>query len=313
MVEQNPLVSIIIPFYNRVEYLERSIKSVICQTYINWELIIVDDCSNEKFELTENCNGKITLLKNEINLGPGLSRQYGIEHSNGQFLCFLDSDDYYQDEFLAKAISEHLNNIEISATYCTSIYSDGKIRDRSDESFIDLVTPLLNGKRPWATCSLVWKRKFITNWTSLRTNQDYLFEFQNALINNKIKHIPEILSVINKNTGQNSVDLVSNKSILSNKNIVLCYAFQNIVNYCNLNLSKIETYQLAINGLKIQIIKSIELFSYKELKRILKTISIQFEIENIFILYLTLFITEKRLRIKIVKFLLNNIIQFQKK
>jgi hypothetical protein len=147
----------------------------------------------------------------------------------------------------------------------------------------------------------------------LRTNQDYLFEFQNALINNKIKHIPEILSVINKNTGQNSTDLVSNKFILSNKNKVLCYAFKNILNYKNLNLSKIESYQLAIKGLKIQIIKSIELLSYKELNRILKTISVEFEISNMYFLYSTLFILEKRLRVKIVKILLNNKIHFHKK
>jgi glycosyltransferase involved in cell wall biosynthesis len=282
----NNKVSVIIPYFNRIDYLERSIGSVINQTYRNWELIIIDDCSKEKFDLIDNHNGKITLLKNEINLGPGLSRQFGVDNSNGEFLCFLDSDDYYHDEFLAKAISEHLNNSDISATYCTSVYSDGKIRERSDESFGDLVTPLICGKRPWATCSLVWKRKCVTRWTSLRTNQDYLFEFQNALLNNKIKHIPEILSVINKNTGQNSDDLVPQKLILANKNKVLCFAFDHLFKYNSLQFPLNKTYLIALNGLKLQLLKSSENFNYYEIKRIKTSINGVYKSNFFWLLYI---------------------------
>ena len=307
----NPLVSVIIPFYNRVDYLERSIQSVLNQTYKNWELIVIDDCSLEEFDLKANVGTKIRLLRNKNNLGPGLSRQLGVESSNGELLCFLDSDDYYESEFLEKSVNIHLQNNEISATYCTSIYVDGIIRERSDNNFSDLVTPLLYGKRPWATCSLVWKRRYITNWTSLRTNQDYLFEFQNALINNKIKHIPEVLSIINKNTGQNSVDLVSTQYILKNKNRVLCFAFLNINNYGNLTLSLFETYHLGLMGLKNQIIKSIELFSYSEYKKIINALSTVFCVKNSYILFFTLLLPGKKLRRLFAKFIIDNIIEFK--
>jgi glycosyltransferase involved in cell wall biosynthesis len=306
----NPLVSIIIPFYNRFVYLERSMQSVINQTYDNWEIILIDDCSVEKFNLNPDYGYKIKLLRNENNLGPGLSRQLGVENAKGKLLCFLDSDDYYESEFLEKSVNVHLQNSEISASYCTSIYVDGIIRERSDISFNDLVTPLLYGKRPWATCSLVWKRNFIAKWTSLRTNQDYLFEFQSALINNKILHIPEILSVVNKNTGQNSDDLVSYKSILINKNIVLCFAFLNIKNYQDLNLSKVDTYQLALMGLKEQILKSIELYSYSECKKIINALSTVFSVKNSYVLFFTVLLPRKKLRRLFAKFTIDNIIKF---
>lgn len=96
-------VSIIMPFYNAENYIEASIKSVLAQTYKNWELIIVDDCSvdnTEEIVKTFLSDKRIRLLKNERNSGAAVSRNYALREAKGRWIAFLDSDDIWKPEKL---------------------------------------------------------------------------------------------------------------------------------------------------------------------------------------------------------------------
>ena len=94
------LVSIIIPFFNRVNQVEKALKSAINQTYTNKEIILVNDGSTESIEKIEEIVNKkpnIFLLKNKYNFGVSYSRNLAIQFSSGEFIAFLDSDDEWMN------------------------------------------------------------------------------------------------------------------------------------------------------------------------------------------------------------------------
>lgn len=97
-----PLVSIIIPTYNRAGLLPRSIESCLRQTYQNIEIIVVDDCSrdNTREVAQKYCNQdkRIVYIRNDKNEGAAHTRNAGIERSRGEFLAFLDDDCEYLPE-----------------------------------------------------------------------------------------------------------------------------------------------------------------------------------------------------------------------
>lgn len=102
----NDLVSIIMPSYNTERYIADSINSVLAQTYENWELIIVDDCSTDDTEqiLGSYTDPRIRFLQNEKNSGAAVSRNYGLREAKGRWIAFLDSDDTWHPEKLEKQV-----------------------------------------------------------------------------------------------------------------------------------------------------------------------------------------------------------------
>jgi len=100
------LVSIIMPSYNTQEYIADSIKSILSQTYANWELLVVDDCSTDDSVKVINSfeDSRIVLLQNEKNSGAALSRNYALREAKGKWIAFLDSDDTWAPDKLEKQI-----------------------------------------------------------------------------------------------------------------------------------------------------------------------------------------------------------------
>lgn len=102
------LVSIIMPSYNTGRYIAQSIQSVLAQTYPNWELLIVDDCSTDDTDqivapfLTDP---RISYRKNPRNLGAALTRNSAIRQAKGKYVAFLDSDDLWEKEKLQKQVA----------------------------------------------------------------------------------------------------------------------------------------------------------------------------------------------------------------
>lgn len=101
------MVSIILPTYNRQNTISRSIKSVINQTYKDWELIIVDDASTDdtKNYVLRFTDPRIKYYKLDKNLGACYARNYGIKRAKGTYIAFQDSDDEWKCDKLAKQIS----------------------------------------------------------------------------------------------------------------------------------------------------------------------------------------------------------------
>lgn len=102
------IVSIITPSYNSSQYICRTIDSIRSQTYQNWELIIIDDCSTDSSrEVIQHYveqDSRIKMICLEENSGAAVARNTGIEHAQGQFIAFLDSDDYWHPEKLEKQL-----------------------------------------------------------------------------------------------------------------------------------------------------------------------------------------------------------------
>lgn len=108
-LEECQKISIIIPSYNRKDFLVEAIEKIFLQSYKNYEIIIIDDASNDGTEETINKkyhnNSNIKFFKNEKNSGAGFSRKAGYKKSTGEYIIFLDDDDYYTDlDFFKKAI-----------------------------------------------------------------------------------------------------------------------------------------------------------------------------------------------------------------
>lgn len=102
------LVSIIMPSYNTGAFIAESIQSVLNQTYTNWELIIVDDCSTDNTDEILNMyleDKRIRYLKNEKNFGAAISRNRALREAKGRYIAFLDSDDLWEPEKLRLQLS----------------------------------------------------------------------------------------------------------------------------------------------------------------------------------------------------------------
>ncbi len=103
----NELVSIITPSYNTAKFIPDTIESVLAQTYTNWEMIIVDDCSTDNTDEVVKpylADGRIRYLKNPKNSGAAISRNYALREAKGKWIAFLDSDDLWESEKLHKQI-----------------------------------------------------------------------------------------------------------------------------------------------------------------------------------------------------------------
>jgi len=127
-----PLVSIIIPTYNRSHIIGKTVESVLKQTYRNIEIIIVDDASADNTEsvIRNIRDNRIKFIKHDKNLGASAARNRGISESNGEFVSFLDSDDTINPEKIQKQVNAILNADEdVAAVYCGLNLIDFKTKE----------------------------------------------------------------------------------------------------------------------------------------------------------------------------------------
>ena len=107
-INKNPKVSILVPQYNTKKVLLETIESVLSQTYRNWEMIIVDDCSTDgSYEYAMTLSEKdqrIKVFQLDCNSGPGAARKYAFEKATGEIIAFLDSDDLWMPVKLERQI-----------------------------------------------------------------------------------------------------------------------------------------------------------------------------------------------------------------
>lgn len=124
------LVSIITPTYNCAKYIEDTLKSIMSQTYENWEVIICDDCSKDNTKevlepILSSCD-KIKYLCNEKSSGAAVSRNRALREAKGKWIAFLDSDDLWAPDKLEKQLNFMVNNgYHFSYTAYSEINSEG--------------------------------------------------------------------------------------------------------------------------------------------------------------------------------------------
>lgn len=140
----NGLVSIIMPSWNTAKWIGESIESVINQTYKDWELLIVDDCSTDNTDeiVKSYKDDRIKYLKNETNMGAALTRNKALTIAQGEWIAFLDSDDLWVPEKLKKMVSFMKDN-----GYSFAYHNYEKIDEDSNPLHIHVSGPKVVTKR----------------------------------------------------------------------------------------------------------------------------------------------------------------------
>ena len=118
-------VSVIIPVYGVEKYIAAAVNSVLQQTYTNFELIIVDNGSPDRsIEICQTFHDpRIKIIRQE-NRGPSGSRNTGIRHATGDYIAFLDGDDIWMPDKLAKHVQHLKNNPHVGISFCYSAFID---------------------------------------------------------------------------------------------------------------------------------------------------------------------------------------------
>ncbi len=238
------LVSIIMPAYNAANNIERAIASVLSQTYQEWELLIVDDCSKDQTAqiVKSISDSRVKFFKNDANLGAGLTRNKAIEEANGKYIAFLDSDDYWHKSKLEKQISymeennfsftfhayQHFNDNEVGKIITSPNKVDYKKLLKSN--YIGCLTAIYN-------CEVLGKRYM----PAIRKRQDYALWLSILKDGHAAYYLDEVLAFYSTNTG-----------MTQNKYKVLSYQWKLYRDVLDMNLLYSTFYFInyAINGLK---------------------------------------------------------------
>ena len=175
------LVSIIIPYYKKKEYILKTINSVLNQSYSQFEIIIIYDDENlsdlnylDKLFKSEK---KIKIIKNSRNIGAGFSRNKGIENAKGDFIAFIDADDIWKKNKLENQINFMIKEkLEFSHTSYEIIDKNDKVLGkRISRNFIkvdDLIKSCDIG-----LSTVIFRKKIIddqTKFPNLKTKEDFV-------------------------------------------------------------------------------------------------------------------------------------------
>lgn len=213
-VGQQPLVSIIIPVFNRVQVLKNTLKSVGRQLYSNLEVLVVDDGSTDDVAAVTSRFAKTVqfpvVYLRQRNRGPAAARFTGLRNCNGEFVQYLDSDNEILPEKIRTQVDLMVQQPDTVMTYTTVLRSHGaetKIRPLSNLPSNDLLLTALR-RRHWHTSSCLWRYpdKSIARWEDLFFGEDLVHDVSVGCHNRAIAFVPRAL-VIDKYVGDNLSDL----------------------------------------------------------------------------------------------------------
>ncbi|MFN5169128.1 MAG: glycosyltransferase family 2 protein [Cyclobacteriaceae bacterium] len=190
----------VVPFYNRLRFLDDAIRSVIDQSYRPIEVILVDDGSTEQASLpTQWEDVSLRIFRNTENQGPAASRFLGLRHSRGGYVLFLDSDDKLDSQCIEKLTRKIHKHADLAFVYGYTMQFDetGKTWERKglQQAVHSILPNLLLDKRTWHTSSCLWSRHVLGQIKPFggRIWEDYRLDFEAALISNHIDCVPEFL------------------------------------------------------------------------------------------------------------------------
>lgn len=183
--EKMPLVSVVMPAYNKEKYIAKAINSVIHQTITDWELIVIDDCSTDGTRdviaaMAAN-DPRIRFVRNESNLGAAGTRNRALDMCRGEYVALLDADDIWYPEKLEKQLNL------LRCTEADVAYSSYKvIRRGAQEKSSDYIVPEKVSLRDmlrqnWIGCSTVLMTGAVARsyrFTTEFYHEDYVFCLQ---------------------------------------------------------------------------------------------------------------------------------------
>ena len=199
-------ISIIIPTYNRGNFILNAVNSVINQSFSNWELLIIDDGSSDNTRDIISPYLKDLRIKyfRQLNSGAPRARNYGLQEATGNYILFLDSD----DEIEHRKLEKHFTLLQkMDLDVCVSEMLEVN-HENGYQRFIKKIKPCGNlayeyiTKRiKWPTHTPIWKKEFLLREAgfdeNLIANQDYEFYSRLLLNKPKVGYINEVLSIVN--------------------------------------------------------------------------------------------------------------------
>lgn len=202
----NPKVSVVIPFYNRFSLVKNALTMLLNQDYRNFEVILVNDGSKEIFEIDKiRMKYNFPIIYDELreNCGPGIARRRGRKLAKGDYIAYLDSDDWWSDNFLQECVkvlsTNHILGMVFTDTVC--VKNNEESNRRIQDVIPTTILPVLfqNPKRLWSTPSCLWKKEVTLpeHWMDLRTHEDYVHDVKCAMENNNIGFVKNALTYNN--------------------------------------------------------------------------------------------------------------------
>jgi len=267
----NPLISILIPVFNREDLIEQTLNSIITQTYKNWECIIVDDGSTDKtlsvLKGLRIKHSRIKVYQRPDNLPKGANscRNYAFNVCKGDYINWFDSDDIMHPEFLKTkldAFNDEINCVISKTQFFSETINTISGKENRTFSSENLLEDFVTLKRSWYVCDPMWKKSFLKKEALFSLNllkgQDRDFHIrmiQNVKIN--ISFVDAYLTYYRQhgqtisNTFTKAVALSVNNNLkeridqlvkfgISNKTLLFMYV-QLFKNYRNLKSQTLRT------------------------------------------------------------------------
>ena len=199
------LISIITPTYNCAQFIGETIKSVINQTYTNWEMIIVDDASNDNTEEVVQSikDERIKYIRLKENSGAATARNIAMENASGKFMAFLDSDDIWIKDKLEKQVKFMIdNNYNFTCTAYEKMNEKGdslnkvfKPKKKADYNRILLDCPVGNSTVMYNVSNLgkfqvpnIRKRNDDALWLQILKKEKFIYGMPDILMKYRIRN-----------------------------------------------------------------------------------------------------------------------------
>ena len=252
LVTEKPFVDVILPNYNKAQFLEEAINSVTAQTYENWHLYIIDDHSTDKsVEITDKFSNfkNITIIKLYKNKGPSFCRNYAMRISKSKYISFIDSDDSWLNNKLEKQIA-FMEKFNLSFTYTDytpffESFGKKKIKTRTFlkdhfnyETFIK--NSSINTTTMIITRSILGSHRF----RKIKLLEDYLFKCKLLKSNNIAKKLNEDLAfyrILNKSRSSQRLKNICGLWHI-NKDYNKLNFFDNIISIFFISINSIKKY-----------------------------------------------------------------------
>lgn len=248
------MISVIIPVYNLENYIERCINSVLIQTFKNFEVICVDDKSQDRtieiIERIAKTDSRVKLLRQPRNLGPAMARSYGCRESKGNYIFFLDGDDTLPSNALELLYTKIKNSkVDIVRGSVVVVDFDGNRNLLKCDSLpygsdrYGIYRALLEGCFRHNLCFTLFNRSLLTDYTylfypNMRNGEDaYLFYQLVENIKNGVVVVPDIVYMYHMNEQSSTHVKLSKKAL---EGIILLRKYITGIDYGDDSLTRLS-------------------------------------------------------------------------
>ena len=243
MRKEKVVVSIVMPYYKKKKYLQKTLNSILNQSYKKYELIIIYDDENKNdlrfIKKQIKKNKKIKIIINKKNIGAGFSRNKGISYSKGSYIAFLDSDDSWKKNKLSYQLN-YMKKNDLDFTHTNYFLVNEKFKiygnmiAKKEINYDDLMKSCDIG-----LSTVIAKKKLFLNkkFPNIKTKEDYVLWLKLSRLNTKIHGINKNLAYWCKS--KNSLSSSLNQKLLDSFSVYFTYEKKNIIYsiFCVLRLS----------------------------------------------------------------------------